>query len=543
MKNKKSSLSYKMILILFIIVFFFTPIEAIDIQTTSNNGQGGIIECYYGLLNSSWPMFLHDIRHTGRSLYAPTGNWYIEKWRLKMNKGMTTSSPAIDKEGTLFVGSTGEHCMFAINPNGTEKWRANTGSTQSSPAIGNDGTIYIGSDSGNLYAINPNGTIKWWVSVGEGWAYSSPAIDNNGTIYCASVVSHRLAAIFPNGTLKWFFNAQDRIYCSPAIDKDGTVYIGSNDGYLYAIYPNGTMKWKYYAGGQEGIVSAPSITDDGTIYAGATSGYLYALYSNGTLKWELYTGWIGMAYPAIAEDGTVYVGDQDYHRLWSVAPNGTINWYYQAGEDILSSPAIDSLGVIYFASYDNYLYAINKNGTLRWRFQAAGQGIESSPVIAADGTIYISGRYPPSGSTPPYSYLYAIGTINDTKPETPSITGDESGHIRRKYDYTIVSTDPDNDNISYYVDWDDGKFTDWTTPTPSGKAITLSHTWQKKGTYTIKTKARDEHLMESGWGTLTVTMPLSYEPPHFQFIYWLLERFPHAFPILRHILGFNDFYW
>jgi outer membrane protein assembly factor BamB len=454
-----------------------------------------------------------------------------------MNFGMTTSSPAIDKNGTLYVGSWGEDCMFAINPDGTEKWRANTGSTQSSPAIGSDGTIYIGSDSGNLYAINANGTIKWWIHIGASWAYSSPAIDKNGTVYCASVESHRLAAVFPNGTLKWFFNAESYIYCSPAIGDDGTIYIGSNDGYLYAIYPYGTMKWRYYAGGQEGIVSAPSIADDGTIYAGGTSGYLYALDPNGTLKWELYTGWIGMAYPAIAEDGTVYVGDQDYHRLYSVAPNGTVNWYYHVGDDILDSPAIDSRGVIYFASYDNYLYAVDKNGTLRWRFATASEGTKSSPVIAADGTIYISGDYPGPPSGPPYSYLHAIGTINDTKPETPSITGDENGHARRKHDYTIVSTDPDNDNISYYIDWGDGKTTDWTTPTPSGQAITLSHTWLKQGSYVVKVKARDGHGMESDWGTLSVTMPFSYELPHFRFLDWLFEQFPNAFSILRHLFG------
>ena len=538
MKNKKNSMSHSIIIILSIVVFFLMPIEAIEVHATLSNGQDGVKECNDGLLDSAWPMFCHDNQHTGRSPYAPTGNWYVEKWRFKMNKGMTISSPAIDKNGTLYVGSMGEHCMFAINPDGTEKWKVTTGSTQSSPAIGDDGTIYIGTDEGILYAININGTIKWGISIGDGWAYSSPAIDDNGTIYCASVNSQKLAAVFPNGTIKWFFNAQNLIYCSPSIGKDGTVYIGSNDGYLYAIHPNGTLKWKYYGGGPKGIGSA-SIAKDGTIYTGGTSGYLYALYPNGTLKWKVLTGWIGQSTPAIAEDGTIYVCDLDYCRLYSIATNGTVNWYYHVGDDILTSPAIDSQGVIYFASYDNYLYAVNKNGTLRWRFQAASQGIESSPVIASDGTIYISGNYPPSGYTPPYSYLYAIGTINDTKPATPSITGDENGHVRSKYDYTILSTDPDNDNISYYIDWGDGKSTDWTTPTPSGQAITLSHTWQKKGTYTVKTKARDEHLMESDWGSLSVTMPLSYEPPHFRFFDWLFERFPNAFPILHRLLFRN----
>jgi hypothetical protein len=44
--------------------------------------------------------------------------------------------------------------LFAINPDGTEKWTFSTGDTvRSSPAIGFDGTIYVGSYDGRLYAI------------------------------------------------------------------------------------------------------------------------------------------------------------------------------------------------------------------------------------------------------------------------------------------------------------------------------------------------------------------------------------------------------
>ena len=58
--------------------------------------------------------------------------------------------------------------LYAINPDGTQKWAFSTGSyITSSPAIGADGTIYVGSDDDNLYAINPDGTQKWAFPTGE----------------------------------------------------------------------------------------------------------------------------------------------------------------------------------------------------------------------------------------------------------------------------------------------------------------------------------------------------------------------------------------
>lgn len=483
-----------------------------------------------GPMNSSWPMFHHDVRHTGRSPYGPIGNWPLIKWKFRM-KGMVISSPAIDKNGTLYVGSNGENCLYAIYSNGTEKWRAATGNTHSSPAIASDGIIYIGTDSGNLCAIYPNGTIKWITHLGAGWVCSSPAIGTDGTIYTASVGSSRLCAVLSNGTIKWYFYATDWIYSSPAIDNNGIIYIGSHDHYLYAVYPNGTLKWKYQTSGE--VKSPPSIGDDGTIYVCSWDHYLYAIAANGTLKWKFGTGGATDTSPAIALDGTVYIGSYD-RKIYSIAPNGIKNWAYQTGDSVLSSPVVDKNGIIYFGSTDGNLYVLNPNGTLRWRFYT-GNLIESSPVISEDGRIYIIAELLP----PPdfYSYLYCIEIINNNPPAIPMITGTAHGKVRTTYDYIIVSSDSDDDNISYFIDWGDDSTTDWIGPYVSGEQVVQSHQWTKRGTYTIQVKARDEHGMESDWGTLTVIMP--YEPPQHPFIHWLLERFPNAFPILRFFLEFN----
>ncbi|MEM2175649.1 MAG: PQQ-binding-like beta-propeller repeat protein, partial [Candidatus Micrarchaeia archaeon] len=105
---------------------------------------------------------------------------------------------------------------------------------RSSPAIGKDGTIYVGSWDNYLYAINPDGSLKWKFKTGDN-VRSSPAIGKDGTIYVGSYDNY-LYAINPDGSLKWKFKTGSSVYSSPAIGKDGTIYVGSWDTYLYAIY-------------------------------------------------------------------------------------------------------------------------------------------------------------------------------------------------------------------------------------------------------------------------------------------------------------------
>ena len=69
--------------------------------------------------------------------------------------------------------------------------------------------------------------------------------------------------------------------------------------------------------------------------------------------------------PAVATDGTIYVGSTDT-RLYALDPNGNIKWIYETGDQLVASPAIGSDGTVYIGSADRQLYAINPDGTLKW---------------------------------------------------------------------------------------------------------------------------------------------------------------------------------
>jgi glutaredoxin len=126
----------------------------------------------------------------------------------------------------------------------------------------------------------------------------------------------------------------------------------------------------------------------------------------------------------------------------------------------------------------------------------------------------------------------------NSPPSAPSISGESSGKANTIYTYTILATDPDDDSLYYMVNWGDNTTTDWTGPFDAGVAASLQHTWKEKGTYVITATAKDEHGAIGPAGTLSVTMPLVGAYPVGGFLQHLLERFPHAFPLLRLFLGY-----
>ena len=345
------------------------------------------------LADSPWPMFHHDLNHTGLSSnYGPDTS--ALKWTFSTGDRIFGSA-AIAEDGTIYIGTrkcafTWGSNLYAIYPNGTEKWHWSpyraVDFIDSTPAVASDGTIYAGSWDRCLYAFYPNGTKKWkFCAHLGGFVLTSPAIAPDGTIYIGNK-NRKLYAINPDGSLKWAFATGTSIQSSPAIGHDGTIYVGSNDKKLYAIYPDGTLKWSYHTGGR--VKSSPAIDADGIIYVGSNDRKLYAIYPDGTLKWSYTTCGNIISSPAIDADGIIYVGSND-GKLYAIYPDGTLKWSYQTGGRVESSPVVDEDGTVYVGSHDKHIYAINPDGTLLWKYYTGDNIFYSSPAIASDGTVYI----------------------------------------------------------------------------------------------------------------------------------------------------------
>ena len=332
-------------------------------------------------MDSPWPMYCHDTRHTGQSPYITVDTW-DEIWNIN-TPGPVSGGSVIDEDGTIYIGA---YDLCAVYLNGSEKWRCDvSGWIMSCPAIDENGTIYIGTKGGSgnyMYAIYPDGTVKWKHPTSQ--IYSSPAIANDGTIIYGNSDNWDIEALYPNGTLRWRYKTNLVVYSSPAIGEDGTVYCGSHDNYLYALYlNNGTLKWKYKTG--DWIRTSPCIGDDGTIYVVSLDNYLHAVNPNGTLKWKTNVG-AGTS-PTIGQDGTIYAGYKTLHAINPV--NGSVKWTFNVGGTIRGgTPCNSADGTIYVGTSDGgEIIAINPDGTLKWR-KEIGE-VESPPSIGANGNVYI----------------------------------------------------------------------------------------------------------------------------------------------------------
>jgi len=428
-----------------ILLLFINFSSNIDNNSSKRNisSSQGINENIFSRSDSTpqWAMLGGNPQHTGTSPYDTSDNPGGVKWYYYSMEGVE-ATPAIDSDGTIYVGSM-DFYMYAISNDGELKWKYATGADiWSSAAIGLDGTIYFGSKDNYLYALNPDGTQKWKFKTGDG-IVSSPCIDQNGTIYFGSTDEY-LYSLNPHGLLRWKFYIKGGISSSPAVSPDGTVYVGSHYGTLYAINKMGIIKWKFGVA-FDNIHSSPAIGPDGTIYYCSDYYNFYAVNEDGELKWKLELGIQLDSSPAIGIDGTIYIGSHygsinntPTFYVYAINPNGTIMWKYGTGSQIASSATIGSDGTIFIGS-SGHLFALNPNGTLRWKKEISIG--ESSPSICSDGTIYV-GSYGRG--------VYAINKGPPLPPENGLMVYDRS-RGRIKFTWDPPSDDNGSPLIAYNI--------------------------------------------------------------------------------------------
>jgi len=157
--------------------------KGVEVTSAVNSGQG----FPSGLGESSvdwWPMFHHDLNHTGYSTSkAPKTNQTL--WSYTTG-GNVRSSPAV-ADGKVYVGSR-DSKVYCLNAStGSLIWSYTTGGfVYSSPAVA-DGKVYVGSDDFMVYAFGSHDVAITSVTPSTAQAYSGQTVNitvvakNDGT--------------------------------------------------------------------------------------------------------------------------------------------------------------------------------------------------------------------------------------------------------------------------------------------------------------------------------------------------------------------------
>ena len=126
----------------------------------------------------------------------------------------------------------------------------------------------------------------------------------------------------------------------------------------------------------------------------------------------------------------------------------------------------------------------------------------------------------------------ALSNIENDPPNTPEIYGPTTFEIGVEYVFYFVTTDPNGDNVSYYIDWDDGT-NDLFGPIISGEEIATTHAFYEKRDYLIEAKAIDHpYGAESDWGYLL----LRWKSKNRIINNTIFMNFLEQFPILNRLL-------
>lgn len=363
-------------------------------------------------IESAWPTVGGSNSRTGLNATAGPEIGCV-KWQFPTDSAIH-QSVTIGSDDNVHI-PTEDGTLYTLSPGGELLWTYDAGSEITSPpTVGLDGTVYIGTRSGKLYAINRNGNLRWTYMAGS-MIYAAPTVADNGNLYVGTT-DGEIYAMGSDGTSLWTFilpmveQVSDSILASPAIGIDGSVYIGGSlSSTLYALDPtDGSTNWTadWIAG--SGFFTSPIVTDDGAI--------LVFLLDNSKLRAinpvdgsKLFKAEMAGAYlqeviddqgyiqkypnaqcftePVIGPDGTFYVSFDDPY-LRALNADGSMKWATRFGVVGGFTLTVTAENIIYAACDDGTVYVIGSDGNELSRF--AGSGWLSFPVIAPDGTLYVS---------------------------------------------------------------------------------------------------------------------------------------------------------
>lgn len=342
---------------------------------------------------------------------AEAGQPAALEWRLSVGK--STEDLVLLPNGNILVTAAGK--QMAISPQGQLVWELKSSNgNMGGPVINSNGSIYAASAS-SIQETLPNGARGWsftiypagksgkspWLAKGPEQILYLPLPD---AIYAVDMQGHYVWSLYSWDTARTSISkSSKRKFMACAGDEQAFyVVFGEKADYrLAAVDRKGKFLWSYWLGD---ITQAGLVTDgQGRLYASVS--YKKASAS-GKGKSKLLPGKIicfhndsnkpvwtqslkiekTMSTPVLTA-GILYVNANSEIKAFR-ASSGAYLWEDRLLELSTSVVVSPITGRIYAGSSGGRIYAVSPAGRLIWDRKLDG-AIERTPLITADGTIYI----------------------------------------------------------------------------------------------------------------------------------------------------------
>ncbi|MEO0226853.1 MAG: T9SS type A sorting domain-containing protein [candidate division WOR-3 bacterium] len=374
----------------------------------------------YGHSAPIWPNWKYDRQLTGRCpYYGPDRDILLWSFSTPDTFSIRSASPVIGEDGTVYFSSP-DSFIFAVRPNGTEKWRYKIGNCVPGgfPAIDQRGRLYFNTTDSRVVAIDDSGTyakLAWQRDCSDStvpiFSLTPVVVGSDRTVY---VSLDSLYAIDSLGNRKWAYNTGLTNGFPPAISLDGSYlyYEYCSDPFTNNIAKrrtDGTLIWTHYIGGAPGSLTwaSPCIGADSTIYFAANDAYLHAIMPNNTDKWApvSLTGAFLYVTVSLGINDTIWLMNRQKRPVyWKFSPtNGSevlkdSITYTPSRYNLYNSFITDVSGRAFIAlidsgTYNLTLYVFESNGTLNRTYTIPLEGRRTNRTFPAmaPGRFYLVG--------------------------------------------------------------------------------------------------------------------------------------------------------
>lgn len=391
-------------------------------------------------------------------------------------------------------------------------------------------------EAGWLIKTDSNGSEEWNKTYGEpgaldgDWGESVQQTSDGGYIFTGTSFSYN-----PNNNMELWLVKTDangseefnKVYgwgrgFSVQQTMDGGYIIVCRDGaLLIKTDENGNESWRktYWSSGTGTTVDVT--IDGGFVFTGYvaineddTDIFLIKTDRNGTEEIKTTFGnaeWYERGYSIHNTDDGGYIitgfanNPDDWIKAWLIKTdeNGTMEWnktfgeknYDYFGRDVLQC---DDGGYIIAGEFGNlyedcsaWLLKTDSNGNEEWEvtipYTVHSNKVFNSVDKTIDGGYILAGEIGPGGIID----VLLVKIAPSDSPYNPDIDGPTRGIPDEEYNYIFVTSDPNDEQVYYWIDWDDGSNTGWLGPFDPDVEITRSHIWDTRGLYTVKAKAKN----------------------------------------------------